>query len=213
MRNVVKSTTEAIKEVKENAKASFDETIEVHINLNLDVKKADQNIRTTVNLPHGTGKEIKVATMSAGKISKSDLQLTESDVSKLESGQIKPKIDFDVLIVEPKFMAKLAKLGAILGPAGVMPNPKTGTVTDDVEKAVESFKKGKVELRNEQNFPIIHAIIGKVSYTEKQLEENLMEVLNALKQSKPSKAKPDWMRNCYLTSTMGKAVQVDLSTL
>src|SRR3989344_4919210 len=208
MKNVAKSVSEAVKEVKQNAKASFDETVEVHINLNLDITKADQNIRTTVELPHGTGKEIKIATMSTGKISKSDLQLTESDIPKLEKGQIKPKVDFDILIVEPKFMPKLAKLGPVLGPAGVMPNPKTGTVTEDVAKAVESFKKGKVELRNEQTSPTIHTIIGKVSYSEKQLEENLQEVLNALKQNKPAKAKPDWIKNCYITSTMGNSVRV-----
>ena len=213
MKNVAKPISEAVKEVKEGAKASFDETVEVHINLNLDAKKGDQNIRTTVDLPHGTGKEIKVATMSSDKVSKADLQLTESDISKIEKGQIKPKADFDVLIVEPKFMSKLAKLGAILGPAGVMPNPKTGTVTEDVAKAVEAFKKGKVEVRSEQEFPMIHAIIGKVSYSEKQLEENLQAILDALKQSKPSKAKPDWIKSCYITSTMGKSVQVDVSTL
>ncbi len=209
MRNVIaKSAAEAVKEVKQNAKASFDETVEVHINLNLDITKADQNIRTTVTLPNGTGKEIKVATISAGKVSKADLQLTESDISKLEKGQIKPKTDFDVLIVEPKFMPKLAKLGPVLGPAGVMPNPKTGTVTEDVESAVESFKKGKVEIRNEQGAPVIHLVIGKVSFTEKQLEENLTTVLNALKQGKPSKAKPGWIKSCFITSTMGQAIKV-----
>lgn len=209
----MKSLAEAIKEVKENAPASFDETVEVHFNLNIDAKQADQTVRTTAILPHGTGKEIKVAVMATKKVPGADLELGEKDLPKLEKGDIKPKSDFDVLIVEPSFMAKLAKLGPILGPTGVMPNPKTGTVTDNVKEAVSQFKKGKVELRNEIEAPILHTIIGKISFTEKQLKENFMEVFNTLKQNKPQKANPDWVTNCFITSTMGPSVQVDLNVL
>jgi len=207
----MKPIAEAVKEVKAGAKAKFDETIEVHFNLNLDVAQSDQQVRTTVVLPHGTGKETKVAVLSAKKVPAADLNLTESDVSKLEKGTIAPGKDFDVLIVEPSFMAKLAKLGPVLGPAGVMPNPKTGTVTADVATAVESFKKGKIELRTEPNFPILHTAIGKASFDDKKLVENFEEIYAALKSAKPQKAKPEWIKNCFVASSMGKSVQVDLT--
>lgn len=208
----MKPLAEAVKEIKKRP-AGFDETVEVHFNLSLDVKQADQTLRAPANLPHGTGKEVKVAVMSSKKVAGADLQLSESDLPKLEKGEIKPKTDFDVLIVEPSFMGKLAKLGPILGPSGVMPNPKTGTVTDNIEKAVTQFKKGKVELKNEPEAPILHTIIGKVSFKEKELIDNFMEVFNTLKQNKPQKAKPDWVKNCFITSTMGPAIQVDLRDL
>ena len=209
----MKKIAEAIKEVKANAPAKFDETVEVHFNLNIDPKQADQTVRVTTTLPHGTGKEIKVAVMASEKIPEADLELGEADLAKLEQGKIKPKTDFDILIVEPSFMAKLAKLGPILGPAGVMPNPKTGTVTDKVAEAVSQFKKGKVELRNEIEAPLLHAIIGKVSFEDKQLIENFKEVFATLKSNKPKKAKPDWIQKCFITSSMGPSSEVDLNVL
>lgn len=139
--------SDAIKKVKADSKAKFDESVEVHFNLDIDVKQADQTIRVATNLPNGTGKEVKVAVFSSQKIGGANLNLSEADLAKLENGEIKPGNDFDVLIVDPQSMPKLAKLGPILGPAGVMPNPKTGTVTEDVTAAVEQFKKGKVELK------------------------------------------------------------------
>lgn len=207
----MKPAAEAIKDVKSAAKAKFDETIEVHFNLNLDVAQSDQQVRTTTVLPHGTGKETKVAVLSSKKVTAADLNLTDADITKLEKGTIAPGKDFDVLVVEPSFMPKLAKLGPVLGPAGVMPNPKTGTVTTDVEGAVDSFKKGKIELRTEPNFPILHTAIGKVSFDDKKLLENFEEIYSTLKSSKPQKAKPEWIKDCYLTSTMGKSVQVSLT--
>lgn len=204
---------EAIKFVKDNAQSNFDETIEAHFNLEADVSHADQTIRVTAKLPHGTGKTLKIAVLASKKVPGADLELTEADLVKLEKSQIRPKVDFDLLIVEPKFMAKLGKLGPILGPAGVMPNPKTGTVTEKIEEAVTDFKKGKVELRNEGSAPIIHTIIGKSSFTETQLSENFMEIISTLKSNKPQKVKPDWIKNCFLTSTMGQSVLVDLNLL
>ena len=134
-------------------------------------------------------------------------------MTKIEKGKIKPKTDFDVLIVEPSAMGKFGKLGPILGPAGVMPNPKTGTVTDNVAEAVEQFKKGKVELRNEITAPILHTLIGKVSFEEKQLTENFMEVWSTLKSNKPQKAKPEWIKNCFISSSMGSSIEVDINAL
>ena len=209
----MKPLAEAIKEVKAKAPAKFDESIEVHFNLEIDPTQADQTVRVTTNLPHGTGKEIKVAVMSDKKIPGADLQLTDEDLPKIEKGKIKPKNDFDVLIVEPSAMGKFGKLGPILGPAGVMPNPKTGTVTDNVAEAVEQFKKGKVELRNEITAPILHTLIGKVSFEEKQLTENFMEVWSTLKSNKPQKAKPEWIKNCFISSSMGSSIEVDINAL
>ena len=201
---------EAIEFIKKNTKVKFDPTIELHINLNVDIKKQDQNIRFTIVLPHGTGKTKKVAVLASKTIKNADLQLEETDILKLEKGTIKPKVDFDVLITEPRFMPKLAKAARILGPAGVMPNPKNQTVTENVEKAVEQVKKGKVEIRTEQTAPIIHTVIGKKSFETKFLAENFEEIINSLKQNKPLKAAPDYIKNCFLSSTMGASVRVTL---
>src|SRR3989344_7207256 len=160
---------EAIEFIKKSSKTKFDPTLEVHLNLNFDKKKQEQNIRFTLVLPHGTGKTQKVAVLASKKVQNADLELSEADIEKLEKSILKPKNDFDVLIAEPKFMPKLAKAARILGPAGVMPNPKNGTVSEDVEKAVEQVKKGKVEIRTEPNGQAIHTIMGKKSFTDEAL--------------------------------------------
>ena len=198
---------EAIKEAKETSKAKFDPTIELHINLDLD-KKADQSVRFTTVLPHGTGKTKRVAVMASKKITNADMELSEDDLAKIEKGTIRPKVDFDVLVAEPRFMPKLARVAKILGPAGVMPNPKTGTVTEDVEKAVEQVKKGKIEVRTEPNAAVIHTIIGKKSFDDSKLVENYNEIMNSVKANKPQKAKPNWIKSVFVSATMGKAFQV-----
>jgi large subunit ribosomal protein L1 len=204
---------EAIKKLKESKKENFDATIELHINLDLDVTKGDQNVRFSTTLPHGTGKSKRVAVLASKKVPNADLELSESDLDKIEKGQIRPKVDFDVFVAETKFMPKIARVAKILGPAGVMPNPKTGTVSDDVQKAVEQIKKGKVEVKTEKDLPIIHTIIGKVSFDEKQLLENFKEITGTLKQNKPPKSKPEWIKSVYLSSTMGSSLKIDLSDL
>jgi len=205
--------TDALEFVKKNDKAKFDSTIEIHINVNLDTKKQDQNIRFTTTLPNGTGKTKKVAVLASKKVSNADLELTETDIERLEKGQLKPKVDFDVLVAEPRFMAKLARAAKVLGPAGVMPNPKNGTVSEDVEKAVELIKKGKVEIRTEPSGKAIHSIIGKKSFTTQALEENFMEIWTSIKANKPQKAAPDWIRSIYMAATMSPSVIVDLTNL
>lgn len=207
------SLEEAIEFVKENCKAKFDSTIELHLNLNLDTKKQDQYIRFTTVLPNGTGKTKKVAVFASAKVKNADLELTESDIERIEKGSLKPKVDFDVLVAEPRFMPKLAKVARILGPAGVMPNPKTGTVSDDVEKAVEQIKKGKIEIKTEQNAPVIHTIIGKKSFETKTLMENFKEVIKSIKQNKPQKAKPDWIKSCYISASMSPSARIDTLSL
>ncbi|MFC1621843.1 50S ribosomal protein L1 [Patescibacteria group bacterium] len=200
----------AISQVKNRTKSKFDATVEVHINLNVDSKKQDQMVRFSTVLPHGTGKSKVVATMASKDIPNADINLTEADIGKIEKGTLKPGRDFDVIVTEPKFMSKIAGVAKILGPAGVMPNPKNGTVTEDVKKAVENFKKGQVEIRTEQLVPIIHTIIGKVSFKEEELVENFNGLIKALEQNKPQGAGPDFIKTVFVCSTMGKSIQVDL---
>jgi len=201
---------QAIDFVKKNCKAKFDSTIEVHINLNLDKNKQEQSIRFTTTLPHGTGKTKKVAVFASEDIPEADLELTESDLNKIQKGELTPKVDFDILIAEPQYMAKIARVAKILGPAGVMPNPKAGTVTKDVKKTVEQVRQGRLEVRTEPNANIIHTIIGKRSFDTLKLKENFEEVINALTQNKPAKAKPDWIKTCFISATMSPAAQVEI---
>jgi large subunit ribosomal protein L1 len=198
---------DAIEFVKKNCKAKFDSTIEVHINCDLN-KDKQETVRFSLTLPHGTGKSKKIAVMASGKINGADLELGEEDVEKLEKGQIKPKSDFDILIVEPRYMSKLAKVAKVLGPAGVMPNPKNGTVAENVQKAVELFKKGRVEVRTEPNGTIIHTIIGKRSFSTESLLENYQELMSNLVLNKPQKAQAGWLKEVYLSATMSPSVSV-----
>ncbi|KKS28877.1 MAG: 50S ribosomal protein L1 [candidate division WWE3 bacterium GW2011_GWE2_43_18] len=204
---------EAIKKAKLLSKEKFDATVEIHINLDLDSKKQDQPVRFSLTLPNGTGKTKKVAVLASKKVTGADLELKESDIELIQKGQIKPRIDFDTLVTEPAFMPKLAKVAKILGPAGVMPNPKTGTVTEDAEKAVSEIKKGRLDVKTEKDLPMIHTIIGKRSFTEKQLSENFMELYKTLKQSKPTKASPEWIKSIFISTSMGQSVKVDHANL
>jgi len=204
---------EAIKKVKLSSKEKFDASIEVHINLDLDSKKMEQPVRFSLTLPHGTGKTKRVAVLASKKIAGADLELKESDIELIQKGQIKPKIDFDTLVTEPAFMPKLAKVAKILGPAGVMPNPKTGTVSDDPEKAVSEIKKGRLDVKTEKDLPMIHTVIGKRSFTEEQLSENFIELYSALKQNKPPKAAPEWVKSIFIATSMGQSVVVDHTDL
>lgn len=199
---------ETITKIKETSTKSFDASVEVHINLNLD---KNQNVRFTTTLPEGTGKERKVAVFSTEKVKKADLQLTEADIEKIKNGDLKPGEDFDILIAQPQYMSKIAKVAPILGPAGIMPNPKSGTVTDDVKSAVENFKSGQIEIRTEPSAPIIHTVIGKASWKNEKLEKNLKHLLSALRSNRPRGAKATWIESIYVTSTMGPSFKVDLN--
>lgn len=207
------SLTEAIKQATESSKTKFVASLEAHINFNLDVTKADQMVRTTTILPHGTGKTVKVAVFSSKSVPTADLEITEDDLAKITSGALKPNVDFNFLVAEPRYMPKLATVARILGPAGVMPNPKNGTVTENVAEAVAKLKKGQVELKNEQNQAVIHTIFGKTNFTVEQLEENFREIISALKQAKPQKAKPDWVASVYITTTMGPSFLVEPTSI
>ncbi len=200
--------SEAIKKAKETSKTKFDATVEVHINLSKD-KKNELNVRFTTVLPNGTGKSKKVAVLASKKVNNADLELLETDIDKIEKGTLRPKVDFEVLVAEPRFMPKLAKVAKILGPAGMMPNPKLGTVTEDVENAVSQLKKGKIEIKTEKDVPVIHSILGKVSFEDTKLVENFEDILATLKTNKPAKAKPDWIKSIFVSTSMGRGVGVE----
>ena len=205
---------EALGIVKGNANAKFDETIEAHIRLGIDPKYTDQPLRTTVALPNGTGQSIKIAVITSGenvakaKTAGADFFGEEDLVESINKGNM----DFDLLIATPDMMPKVAKLGRVLGPRGLMPNPKAGTVTSDIASAIKEFKAGKLEFRADKA-GIVHVRFGKASFTEGALFENLKTLQESIDKNKPSGAKGKYWRSFYVTSTMGPSVQVDINAL
>lgn len=206
------SPLEAIRLLKSLNTADFDETVEVHIKLGVDPRHADQQVRGTVMLPHGTGKNVRVAVFAKGEkaaeaeAAGADIVGAEDLAAQVEAGML----DFDAAIATPDMMGIVGKLGRILGPRGLMPNPKTGTVTFDVAKAVTDAKAGKVEYRTDR-FGVIHLGLGKKSFSVEQLVENYGEVLNEIIRAKPAAAKGKYLQSITLTSTMGPGVPVDAS--
>jgi len=208
------SLKEAVKLVKENANAKFDETVEMAINLGVDPKYADQMVRGVCSLPNGTGKTVRVAVLAQGekadeaKAAGADIVGAENLIDSILSG----KVDFDRCIATPDMMGLAGKVARVLGPKGLMPNPKLGTVTMDVAGAVKKAKAGEVQYRAEKT-GIVHAGIGKVSFSEDAIYENAKTLIDAIIKAKPSGAKGTYMKRISISSTMGAGVRVDLSNL
>ena len=205
---------QAIKLLKERASAKFDETIEVSMNLGVDPRHADQNVRGMVSLPNGTGKSVRVAVFAKGakaeEATKAGADLVGADdlAEQIQAG----KIEFDRCIATPDMMPVVGKLGKILGPRGLMPNPKLGTVTSDVAAAVQAAKGGQVEFRVEKA-GIVHAGVGKASFEDARLAENVRAFFEAVSRAKPSGAKGTYIKRVSLSSTMGPGVKVELASL
>ena len=206
------SAPEALDLVKKLAPAKFDETVELVVRLGVDPRKADQMVRGTVSLPSGTGKDVRVAVFAAGEAAAearaagADIVGTDDLAGEIEKGNM----NFDVAIATPDLMPMVGRLGRVLGPRGLMPNPKTGTVTTDVGKAVTDFKGGKVEYRTDR-YANVHVPIGKVSFTPQALSANFQAVLDELQRAKPASAKGRYVRKIVLSSTMGPGVKVDVT--
>jgi large subunit ribosomal protein L1 len=205
---------EAVRIVKRNAKAKFDETVEIAMNLGIDPRHADQNVRGMTSLPNGTGKTLRVAVFAKGakaeeaKAAGADVVGAEDLAEAVQAG----KMDFDRCIATPDMMALVGRLGKVLGPRGLMPNPKLGTVTMDVKGAVQAAKAGQVEFRAEKA-GIVHAGIGKASFPEEKLAENARAFIDAIAKAKPPGAKGTYIKKIALSSTMGPGVKVDIASL
>lgn len=205
---------DAVKLVKSRSKAKFDETVEIAMNLAVDPRKSDQNLRGTVMLPHGTGKTLRVAVFARGDRAKeaeaagADIVGAEDLAEKVQAGQM----DFDRVIATPDMMAIVGRLGKVLGPRGLMPNPKLGTVTANVSEAVKAAKGGQVEFRAEKA-GIVHAGIGKVSFSEEALVENVRAFVGAISRSKPTGVKGTYIKKVSLSSTMGPGLKLEVSSI
>ena len=202
---------EAIDQLQKFPKAKFDETIELHFHLNVDPKASEQSLRGTVGLPHGTGKKIKIAVFCKGELETkaknagADFVGAQELIEKVANGFM----DFDVVISAPDMMRDLSKLGKVLGPRGLMPTPKAGTVTMDIEKAIKDIKAGKIEFKSDKQSGI-HVGIGKRSFTKQQIIENARQVIDSVNQAKPASVKGVYVKSIYVSSTMGAGVKVAL---
>ncbi len=205
---------EAVKLVKETSVSKFDGSVEIAMRLNLDTRKSDQQLRGAIVLPNGTGKEKKVLVIAKGDNAKAAKEAGADyvgDTDMLEKIEKENWLDFDVMIATPDMMPLLGKLGKVLGPKGLMPNPKTGTVTTDVKKAVSDVKKGRVEYKTD-SYGNVHALVGKVSFTEEALMENIKAFVAVILKNKPSVVKGVYVKNVALSTTMGPGIKLDINS-
>ena len=213
-KNKLYTKEDAVKLVKETSTTNFDASVELAMNLNLDTRKAEQQLRGAALLPKGTGKTKKVLVIAKGDAAKT---ATEAGADYVGDTDLLDKIakenwfDFDVIVATPDMMPALGKLGRVLGPKGLMPNPKTGTVTVDTKKAVEEIKKGRVEYRTD-SYGNIHALVGKVSFSDEDLLENIKTFVTLIAKSKPSVVKGTYIKNISISSTMGPGIKIDTNS-
>jgi large subunit ribosomal protein L1 len=213
-RNAFYNVEKAVEMIKTGATAKFDETIEVAMNLGVDPRQSDQNVRGVVQLPHGTGKSLRVAVFAKGDKAKqakdagADVVGDADLAEKVQAGQI----DFDRCIATPDMMAVVGRLGKVLGPRGLMPNPKLGTVTNDIAEAVKAAKGGQVEFRAEKA-GLVHAGVGKASFTKEALIDNVKAFVGAVAKAKPSGAKGSYIKKVSLSSTMGPGVKLEIASV
>ena len=213
-RDMQYTPAEAVEIVKKTASAKFDESVDVAIRLGVDPRKADQAVRGTVALPAGSGKSLRIAVIAAGdaaneaRAAGADLVGADELAADIEKGNM----DFDLMIATPDMMPLVGRLGRVLGPRGLMPNPKSGTVTTDVGRAVSEFKGGKVEYRTDR-YGNVHVLVGKASFSTADLERNLRAVLDEIQRAKPAAAKGKYLRKISLSTTMGPGVKIDVNRL
>ena len=211
--NAFYAPSKALELCVQTAKAKFDESVELHVRLGVDSRHADQQVRGAIILPHGTGKTVRVLAICKGadedlaKNAGADFVGCDDYIAKIQSGSW---MDFDVLVTTPSMMAVVGRLGKVLGPKGLMPNPKAGTVSPDIAKAVSDVKAGKIEYRLDKT-NIIHCVIGKASFGAEKLFENFDTLMDAIVKSRPEAAKGQYVRSCFVSSTMGPSVRVSVS--
>ena len=212
-KNIISTNVqEAISLLKETATTKFVESVELHANLNIDPKYADQQLRTTVTLPNGIGKQVKIAVLTndenfaEAESAGADIIGNDSLIEAITQGNI----EFDLLIATPNMMPKLAKLGRVLGPKGLMPSPKSGTVTSTITSTVTEFKKGKFEYKADKT-GVVHVSFGKVNFTNEQLVENLTELYSSIEQNRPSGVKGKYFKSLFICTSMGPSIQLDLN--
>lgn len=204
-----------LKELSEKVKTKFNQTVELSVRLGIDPKQSDQQVRSSVSLPGGTGKKVKIAVITRGEKEKeaqaagADTVGSEEMIEKIEKGWM----DFDKLVVTPDIMPQVAKLGRILGPKGLMPNPKDGTVTTDLAKTIKELQAGKASFRAEKESGIVHVPIGKISFDEKGLLQNFNAVIEGIRKAKPPGAKGTYIKSVYVCTTMGPGLKIDLGAL
>ena len=208
---IYSSLDKAIQTLKETATAKFTESVELHANLNIDPKYADQQLRTTVTLPHGVGKQVTIAVLTndanfeEAKTAGADIVGSNELIEDITQGNI----NFDLLIATPDMMPKLAKLGRVLGPKGLMPSPKSGTVSNTLTETLTDFKKGKFEYKADKT-GVVHVTFGKVNFTEVQLRENLEALYNSIEKNRPSGVKGKYFKSVFISTTMGPSIKLDL---
>lgn len=214
IQNKIETLANGIQFLKNQKKRKFLESVDVTFNLNINVKKIEQNIRNTVVLPHGTGKKLNIAVFTTGRNVEiaTNLGINTVGMENIIDTVKKNKKKFNVVIATPEAMILVGKLGSILGPRGIMPNPKFGTVTTDIKKCINEIRKGKINYKNDKN-GIIHSIIGKINFSNKQLTDNFLKLYESIKKNKPSQLKGTYFNKITLSTTMSPSIEINISSI